>query len=273
MSYENPQQPDGINVSKTHPLAEFFPLLTVVVVAVVGLVALLSLAAGSLARLVPFEYEQKIARVVAAELLPPGGTHTDTEGYLQGLAQRLATEMALPPGMQIHVHFEDDDTVNAYATLGGHLVIFGGLLDRLPSENALALVVAHEIAHVKLRHPIVAMGRGATVSLVLGSLFGITDSSAVRSLIEFLGVTSTLSYNREQEREADDEAARAVLGVYGHLAGTEALFELFRNMAARDLARPPEFLSTHPGTEERLARLKALAAELGVSGTVTPLPR
>ena len=53
----------------------------------------------------------------------------------------------------------------------------------------------------------------------------------------FLGVTSTLSYSRAQEHAADEEAARAVLGVYGHLAGTEALFEVFRRIGDRAARR------------------------------------
>ncbi len=129
--------------------------------------------------------------------------------------------------------------------------MYEGLLARLPNENALAMVLAHEIAHIKLRHPIVAMGRGLTVSLALGSVFGLTDNAAVGQLVQWIGYSSTLSFSREQERDADDFATELLIEHYGHLNGAEDLFIAFdedaqgsQEMGSASVA---EFLSTHPG--------------------------
>ena len=56
---------------------------------------------------------------------------------------------------------------NAFATLGGHIAVTSGLYRRMPSENALALVLAHEIAHVSARDPISALGGSATLALLV----------------------------------------------------------------------------------------------------------
>ena len=63
------------------------------------------------------------------------------------------------------MHYDASDTVNAFATLGGHVVIYRGLLEKLPNENVVAMVVAHEIAHIKHRDPVAALGRGVAITL------------------------------------------------------------------------------------------------------------
>ena len=65
------------------------------------------------------------------------------------------------------MHYDDDAVVNAFATLGGHIVVYQGLLEAVPDENALAMVLAHEIAHVRHRHPIVGLSRSAALGFAL----------------------------------------------------------------------------------------------------------
>jgi len=164
----------------------------------------------------------------------------------------------------------------AFALLGGHIVMYDGLVSRLPNENALAMVLAHEIGHIKLRHPIVAMSRGLTVSLALGSFIGMTDNAFIGRIVEWIGYSSTLSYSRDQERAADAFASALLIEHYGHLNGAEDLFAAFQsayNQSDSDAMVPTvEFLSTHPGLAERIEELRAQAQELGTSGTPIPLP-
>ena len=284
MSYENPIQPEGINVSDDHPLREFFSLLLVLLLVVLVSITALTLAAQWLAQFIPFSTEQRIAGMVSAQvemLQEHDASSADAqvlkrEAYLRALAQRLQAHMDFPEGMTVTVHYSTEDTVNAFAMLGGHVVMYAGSVDKLPNENALAMVLAHEIAHVELRHPVVAMSRGLTVSIALASIFGLTDNAGVAQLVEWLGVTSTMSFSREQERDADRRAAQALLAEYGHLQGATDLFEVFADEFEDDSPRKrlelPEFRATHPALSERIEVLRTLARELGVSGTVTPLP-
>ncbi|MFK7913504.1 MAG: M48 family metallopeptidase [Pseudomonadales bacterium] len=284
MSYENPPQPEGINVSDTHPLREFFSLLLMLLLIVVVAITVLTLTAQWLAQYIPFSTEQRLAGMFSAQiemLQEHDATSVDPEvlkreAYLRELAQRLQAHMDLPQGMTVTVHYSTEDTVNAFAMLGGHVVMFAGLVDQLPNENALAMVLAHEIAHVELRHPVVAMSRGLTVSVALASIFGLTDNAGVAQLVEWLGVTSTLSFSRSQERAADRRAAQALLAEYGHLEGATDLFEVFADeLGGGDASsglRMPEFRATHPALSERIAALRDQARELGVTGKVIPLP-
>ncbi len=271
--YENPEVREGINVTPEHPLKEFAILLAGISTAVVVAVLLLSLLAGYLVRFIPFEREQSLLSAVEPAWQRSALTEAELQKqqYLQALADRLAAQMDWPEGMRVTVHYVDSGTVNAMATLGGHLIIFQGLIDAVPSENALAMVVAHELAHIRYRHPIVALGRGFTVMLALSSLAGVGDG-VMQQWLGSVGMVTALSFSRAQEAEADADALLALHRVYGHVGGAEAFFEY---VAERDrLLEPPALLSTHPGNEDRIARIQAFSAAHPAVGQplLQPLP-
>lgn len=270
--YENRTVPEGINVSPTHPLKEFAVLFAGMSVLVVLLVVVVAFLGGWLARYIPFEQE----RVIAAELgkhlpaAPASALHKERGQYLQALSDRLAGAMALPPEMRISVHYSGDKTVNAMATLGGHVVVYQGLLDKLPSENALAFVLAHEIAHVRHRHPVVAMGRGFSVMLLLSALTGMGDG-ILGDWLGSLGLLPVLSFNREQESEADADALQAVYRSYGHVRDAGALFDYL----AAERNSPPQILSTHPADQARSDKIRRFADShppTTADPVITPLP-
>jgi Zn-dependent protease with chaperone function len=285
VSYENPQQPEGINVSDEHPVRELFTLLAAVTVAAVAFVVFLSTIASALAQYVPFAMEQRLASIIGVERMfesdddPQSPLRAQTEEhklFVEQLCDALIKQADLKDGVEVRLHYHPGDTVNAYASLGGHIVMYEGLVAKLPNENALAMVLAHEIGHIKLRHPIVAMSRGLTVAIALGSIFGMTDNAFISRLVEWIGYSSTLSYSREQEREADAFAADLLVDYYGHLRGAEDLFVAFGFAAAEsdDKIKLPmaEFLSTHPGLAERTEALRLRAERLGATGMPRLLP-
>jgi predicted Zn-dependent protease len=254
MDYENRTIPEGINVSSEHPLKEFFILSLGLSIATIILVALLSQAASWLVHYIPFETEIKLAENALITLNKEKGNTEESDiiiqAYLQQLASTLAVAQQLPDNMPITVHYMDTDTINAFATLGGHIVIYRGLLEKLPHENALAMVMAHEIAHIKHRDPLVAVGRGITVGLALTTLTGLGDSALSQQLLGQVSLISTLSFSREQEQEADKTALATLKNYYGHSHGATALFEIFAQ--TQQAYHPPALLSTHPVTAERI---------------------
>lgn len=268
--YENPTLPEGINVSPTHPLKEFALLLGGISALLLALVLALSLAAGYLVRFIPFSQEQALASRIERHW-PQGqaNPHPARQAELQTLADTLVAAMDLPPGMRIQVHYIDNATVNAMATLGGHVLVFQGLIDILPSENALAMVLAHEIAHVRHRHPIMAMGRGFTVALALSSLSGLGDA-AIQQWLGGMGMLPLLSFSRDQESQSDADALNAVYRVYGHVRDADALFAHLD--AAHKLPQPPAFLATHPGHADRLAQIARFAASHPARNQDAPRP-
>ncbi len=267
MKYSNPQIPEGINVSDRHPLKELLILLGGALVLVVVLSWILAEFGGRLARLVPFEHELSMAPdSLLSSDAPPA-----LQRYLDDLAQRLQTQMDLPEGMTIKLHVSGSDSFNAFATLGGNILLFRGLVEKLPNENALAMLLAHEIAHVQHRDPIAGVGQTAAVQTMLSLLFGSADLSILGSA----GLHTQLSFNRDMERAADATALAAVYRVYGHLAGANDLFAAIQAERRRTGdGESPAFFSSHPLDQERLDAIIATAKANGWStdGSVTPLP-
>lgn len=268
----HPEIPEGINLSKTHPLVEFGYLVLAVVGSVLAVILVAQLLAGYLVRFISFEMESDLFLALAPESLYQSTEELDSgkSAYLQSLADRLAAEMELPSGMTVAVHYDDSDTPNAYATLGGNIVIYQGLIDQLSSENGLAMVVAHEIAHIKHRDPIMSLGRGLVSVIALSLMSGVADSGMVGSIVNITGTSLLSKFSRDQESDADQVAIEAVIGVYGSLEGAD---EFFITMSEGESELGMEFFSTHPATDNRIRRIEAAGQPSGNSvGMLTPLP-
>ena len=277
MEYSNPKIPEGINTTDEHPLKEFFILSVGVLGLIFIAVFILSLTAEKLAVYVPFETEQGLIPEMWTQIEPEieSQTSKQTREFMQSLSGRLAVHMQLPEGMEITVHYIEDDIVNAFATIGGHIFIHQGLLDELHSENALSMVIAHEMAHIYHRHPIIAMGRGVVVGLILSAVTGASGDQFVGQVVNETGMIVLLNFNRDQEREADITALNAVNGLYHHVAGTNDLFKALMQAHDPDEVEPPAFLSTHPLTQERIDDLKKYAQKKGwdTNTNLTPIPK
>jgi len=268
MSYENPPVPDHVNVSREDPVVEFLRLLAALAV-IAGLVsAVLFFAGGWLARYIPFQMELALAGDDAGDNtlspFPAESADAAIEKYLQELADELAAKMDVPADMPIHVRYVETDVPNAFATLGGRVFVTSGLYTRMPSENALSMVLAHEVAHIRERDPISALGGVAMMQLVLALMGG-----EAASLTPYIAHLVQLGYSRRVERRADSLAMEAVRQRYGHLGGAAATFEVLADYKDAEGARVPSLLSTHPADSERIARLREAARE--GDGEIQPL--
>jgi len=270
--YSNPRIPEGINDSDTHPLRSFFGLAAAAVLVALLATAVVAFFGGALARYLPYETELNLIAPYAARY-PPGAPAI--EGYLQGIADRLAPAMALPEGMKIRVHYVDEPVVNAFATLGGHVAVYRGLLERMPDENTLAMVLAHEMGHAAHRDPITSLGRGVALSAAISLVSAGAASSAANGVLGDAGLLTLLSFSRSQEEAADEAGVAALAKTYGHAGGAAGTFHILRAAAEeKGASEPPKFLSTHPLTQDRIDHLAAVIAKGGwpPDGARTPLP-
>jgi len=282
-AYSNPQLPqEEINVSEKRPLTDVLIMIAglLAVIAVIGL--LLMLFAQTLASWLPFSAE----RSIADRFFDPTAVQSEQEVELQRLADSLIGPQGLPPGVSIRVHFRPLPVANASATIGGHITLYKGLIEAIDSENALAMVIAHEIAHVRHRDPVQSLSRGLALTVVLSAVSAGAGSKLADWLAGSAGTLTVLGFSRAQEERADTDALAAVAARYGHVAGADTFFAAMlkrsvdksvANSAGKSAGKSadgvPVFLRTHPATDERISRLAALAAERGWagSGELTPL--
>jgi Zn-dependent protease with chaperone function len=267
--YANPEVPHAVNVSETSPLRDFLRLAVGLCLLVVGVTLGVFFVARLWAPHIPFRFETSLAGVVvkdeADEALPAcaaAGTHA-----LQTLADGLAAKMALPAEMSIRVHFSDDEVPNAFATLGGNIVINKGLLASVHSENALAMVMAHEIGHIKHRDPIVSLGGGVAVAVLFSAVLGGSDGGALVGWA--IGLTQ-MTFSRDQEAQADQEALAALYSYYGYTNGADEFFDYIVQEYPK-LSQIPAFISTHPSPPSRLQTIRASFSSS--PQTLKPLPQ
>ncbi len=288
MSYENPEVDHSVNVSQGSALGEFASLSMWLALGTVLAVVAVYVAARFLAPFIPFAWERRMADSVVTQWVAAkpedkatAALHARRQQWLQALAEDLRPAMRLPQAMPISVHWLPGGEPNAFATLGGHVFINQGLLDRVGSENAVAMVMAHEMAHVQHRDPIVSLGGGLMVGLSLGVVFGGNSTLAG----EAATALSQLHFSRAQERAADDAALAALTVRYGHLADADAFFTRMLCDEGQDKDAPqssgsgsgsvamPEFMRTHPDTAARVRAIGVARDRLKATASLPkPLP-
>lgn len=273
MQFENRAPDEHVNYSIEHPLKEFAWLAGGVFGGLFVLTLLIGFFAGELAARLPYRYEQALAGQVASQLSDAKSDAAITQ-ELNRLAARIAVHLPLPPGMQVTVHYQDTPELNAFATLGANIVIYKGLLARMPDENTLAMVLAHEMAHAQLRHPARSLGRGVAVGIILSALNSGMGRNAAGGALGATGGISLLKFSRDQERDADAVALSAVAALYQHVGGAQDLFRVLESANAGSKALHVSMLSTHPLSQERIDNIAIMAQSHGwaADGPRTPLP-
>jgi predicted Zn-dependent protease len=270
---ENRLPDETVNYTREHPLKEFAWLVVGITAAALAAVALLGYFAAEVAARLPFAVE----RDLIASHVEPAPRAKDprmdaASQALRALGARVAQRMELPSDMDVDIRLVDSALVNAFATLGGQIRVHRGLVEKMADENALAFALAHEIAHVKLRHPVRSAGRGVAVGMLLVAV-GIGAGGSASDLVTSTGTVTMLSFSRSHEEDADREALAAVNALYGHTGGSKDFFALLSTLSRGDGARIA-ILQTHPLSAARIADLDAHAAKQGwgADGARTPLP-
>ena len=186
--------------------------------------------------------------------------------YVDSLGQRIASA---DPERSYRFLVVDAPAVNAFAGPGGIIAVNAGLVVITQSESELAAVIAHEIAHVTLRHIAQLMERRELTSLAtLASIFASivlatqnADAGQVAIAASAAGAQhSVLKYSREKEMEADRTGMTLLHRAGFNPRAVPTFFERFQDWQ-RFTSTPPEFLSTHPITRSRIADTRGRAEQ------------
>jgi hypothetical protein len=218
----------------------------------------MSLAVDGLVARVPPKWEQEWGKEGLKELrdITP---FVETNTRLTGLNSVTAplTNVIVLGTNTLTFFIAEDEEPNACALPGGYVVVTTGLLELVERPEELLGVVAHEVAHVKLKHSLRHAIAGAGPFVLFGVLMG-----AQGGVVGLLGNTTDMvvqsGFSQEYETEADDEGWRLLLAAKVDPRG---MGEIFRKIDAYDQKLNPEdeglqALSTHPAMKERIARLE-----------------
>ena len=155
------------------------------------------------------------------------------------------------------VNLIDSPELNANCGPGGKIIVYSGLIEQLKlSDDELAAVMGHEIAHALREHGREAMSKAYATQMAqqgVGALLGLgQETMALADSVVQMGMT--LPNSRGNENEADliglELSARA-----GY--DPQAAISLWQKMSSASEGAPPEFMSTHPASSSRIASLQA----------------
>jgi predicted Zn-dependent protease len=159
----------------------------------------------------------------------------------------------------------ENDQINAWCMPGGKVVVYTGILPVTQNENALAIVMGHEIAHSITKHGSERMSQ-ALVQQLGGVALEVALSQQPQQTRELFllsyGIGSTvgaiLPWSRQQENEADKYGL-----IYTAIAGYDPreAIPFWERMSQAGGGSPPEFLSTHPSDETRIRKLRQFMPE------------
>ena len=152
---------------------------------------------------------------------------------------------------QWEVNILNSKQINAFCMPGGKIAFYTGILEELKlTDDEVAMIMGHEVAHALREHARERMGKNAATNIganLIGGLLGVGNGGA--QLLGMGAQMMTLKFGREDESEADlvgmELAARAG---YNPRAGVS----LWQKMGAANKGAPPQFLSTHPSGPTRI---------------------
>lgn len=153
----------------------------------------------------------------------------------------------------------DPKTLNAFCTPGGYIYIYTGLIAFLDSEDQLAGVIGHEIAHAARRHSTKQLTKSLGVQILLEAALGKKEV-----LKQVTGALVALSFSRAHETEADSFSVKYLCSTSWNGNGAAGFFRKVEGQAS-----PPQWLSTHPNPANRVKSIDSKSAELNCLGKET----
>ena len=208
---------------------------------------------GWLVDQIPVAAEEKLGKLALAQLRMEG--EFITSGPAQQAVQRIGDQLTQGSAYHYQWLVKRDKSVNAFAVPGGIVVVHTGLLEKTSDPDELAAVLAHEVQHVERRHSLKQMasslGLAALLTVTVGDVSG-----AAAAIAHQLGSNY---FSRDKEEEADRLGFQALVRARIEPDGMVAFFQKLKPPA--DSLAMPEWISSHPATSERIAKIEAMIAQ------------
>ncbi|MCC5616252.1 M48 family metalloprotease [Nostoc sp. CHAB 5836] len=173
--------------------------------------------------------------------------NSEVNRYVEQMGRRLAANSDRPD-LPYTFQVVEDDAINAFATLGGYVYLHTGLLKTADNEAELASVIAHEIGHIGGKHLVKQMRQKAIAS-GLATATGLDRNTAV-------GIGVELALNRPRSRQDEFDADQRGLRTLTRSGYAQSAMVSFMQKLLKKGGSVPTFLSTHPGTSDRINALK-----------------
>ena len=181
--------------------------------------------------------------------------------YVNKVGNRILASLPQQP-FQYRFHVIKDDIYNAFATPAGHIFVYTGLLNAMETEEELAGIMGHEIAHVYCRHISQKIERSKKINMatlagvaagVLMGMGGAGDAAGAVTMGSMAaGQTAELAYSRDNEMQADQLGIEFLTKADYHAGGLLEILKKIRGKSWFGSDQIPTYLMTHPAVEDRI---------------------
>lgn len=215
--------------------------------------------------------QNRIGESLYLDLKESGQINSDpiVNNYVSDLGQRLLT--AMPTSPQSFTFFViDNPQINAFAMFGGYIGIYSGLIRAAKNESEVASVIAHEIAHITQDHlrrtleKSSKMGVPVTAAILAAILLGESAPELAEATVTAVIAgqqQQQLSFSRNHEQEADRLGIERLASANFNPEAMAQFFALIKERS-RYSAAYPEYLQTHPVSNERISEAQNRARQL-----------
>lgn len=203
----------------------------------------------------------------------------DDQAYVDEVCERLIRDSAAKDTdwpFECHL-LADERTINAFALPGGQIFITSALFDEIETEGQLAGVLAHEIGHVVARHSAQQIAKAQLTQGLTGAVVVASydpqdpNSRSAAYMAQIVGRLVNMKFGRDDELQSDRLGVQ-FMAESGY--DPRSLIQVMEILGASTRgARPPEFFSTHPNPENRVARIQQAIEEYfpqGVPDSLVP---
>lgn len=210
------------------------------------------------------QVSQEIANNPATYPLLDEGAFPGPYSYIRSMADKILNSGKLAYrnefAWQIKI-IRDDNTLNAFCTPGGYIYVYTGLIKYLDTEDELMGVLGHEMGHADLRHTSRQITKQYGYEFVIQAITGQKPSGVTQIALQL----KTLQNSRDFEREADDKSVEYLSPTAYACNGAAGFFE--KMIAQGNTGNTPQWLSTHPNPDNRVAAINQKADKVGCNKT------
>ncbi|OQB50262.1 MAG: Metalloprotease LoiP precursor [bacterium ADurb.Bin157] len=172
--------------------------------------------------------------------------------YVKGIFDKITPNFK-NHGMKFTIQVLRDNTANAFVIPGGHVYIYTGMLDMVTSDDELAAVISHELAHAQMRHSLKNFRLStAMVEILKRAVKNPKDRESWGTVLSYL---TLMKFSRTQEDEADDIGQTKMLAAGYNPSAQVTLWEKFLKKYG-DTKGIAQYLSSHPPSAQRIQNAK-----------------
>ena len=193
------------------------------------------------------ELEVKVTEMIKESIQRSEKVIEDEEikAVIDSLVKRITNANSIY-GEELNIMLVDNPQINAFALPDNHIIIYSGLIDACDQPEALAGVIAHELAHIRLNHVMKKLVKEIGISV----LFSMTSNGSGEVLKQTTKALTSSAYDRSLEDEADEKAFQYLISADINPA---PLADFFYQLSLQEpsLTSNLQWINTHPETKER----------------------